>query len=346
MLRVFAMEQRELWDATVRSFGRHDVYHLSGYVHGFALHGDGEPLLFYYEGQALRGINVVMRRDVAQAPFFRDKLETGMWFDFSTPYGYGGWLLEGSGPVSALEEEYGAWCRENRVVSEFVRFHPMLPEQPEALKALYEVVAMGPTVAMELTDREGIWQQLTSKNRNMVRKAQKSGLTVCHAQTPESYEQFRLLYNDTMDRDRASAYYYFAPEFYGSILRELKDESLMFYVLTPEGAVAAASIMLMENGRMNYHLSGSCPEFRSLAPTNLLLYEAAVWGAENGFETLHLGGGVGSREDSLYAFKKNFFRGEPKRHHVGKRVWDPDAYARLTAMRRAEDGSFFPAYRK
>ena len=29
------------------------------------LHGDGEPILFYYENDSVRGINVVMKRDVS-----------------------------------------------------------------------------------------------------------------------------------------------------------------------------------------------------------------------------------------------------------------------------------------
>ena len=50
--------------------------------------------------------------------------------------------------------------------------------------------------------------------------------------------------------------------------------------------------MLMANGKMNYHLSGSIREFSNLAPTNLLLYKAALWGCANGCKTLYLGGGV------------------------------------------------------
>lgn len=59
---------------------------------------------------------------------------------------------------------------------------------------------------------------------------------------------------------------------------------------------------------MNYHLSGSIWEYANLAPTNLLLYEAALWGCANGCKTLYLGGGVGSGEDSLFKFKKAFYR--------------------------------------
>ena len=49
MLTVYGLEQSEQWDAIVRSFREYDVYWLSGYVKAFQIHGDGEPLLFFYE---------------------------------------------------------------------------------------------------------------------------------------------------------------------------------------------------------------------------------------------------------------------------------------------------------
>ena len=98
MLSVYTLEQSQQWDGIVRSFEKYDVYWLSGYVKAFQLHGDGEPLLFFYESKTVRGINVVMKRDVARDPHFGGKLPEGRYFDLSTPYGYGGWILEGGDP--------------------------------------------------------------------------------------------------------------------------------------------------------------------------------------------------------------------------------------------------------
>ena len=62
----------------------------------------------------------------------------------------------------------------------------------------------------------------------------------------------------------------------------------MFYA-TLDGKIIAMSIMLFANKQMHYHLSGSMMEYRNLAPSNLLLYKAAVWGSEQGYKTFHLG---------------------------------------------------------
>ena len=121
---MYSLGQAEHWDAIVRSFQNYDVYYLSGYVKAFQIHGDGEPLLFYYEGEQIRGINVVMKRDIARDIHFSGILPEGQYFDFATPYGYGGWLLEGEGDPAPLFQIYNDWCRKHGIVSEVVLFHP------------------------------------------------------------------------------------------------------------------------------------------------------------------------------------------------------------------------------
>ena len=98
---------------------------------------------------------------------------------------------------------------------------------------------------------------------------------------------------------------------------------------------------------MNYHLSGSLREYSSLAATNLLLYRAALWGCANGYRTFYLGGGVGSGEDSLFKFKKAFYRGDLNHFHIGRKTYCPDIYGKLVSIRTdIPDGSgFFPIYR-
>ncbi|MFR1127250.1 MAG: hypothetical protein ACLSFC_00560 [Enterocloster bolteae] len=76
-LIVYTTEQAEEWDRIVCSFEDYDVYFMCGYVKAFKQHGDGEPMLFYYESKnsSLRGINVVMKRDIANDERFRGNLQ-------------------------------------------------------------------------------------------------------------------------------------------------------------------------------------------------------------------------------------------------------------------------------
>ncbi len=343
MLDVYTIEKKEHWDSIVRSFHNYDVYWLSGYVKAFQIHGDGQPLLFRYEGEKIRGINVVMKRDVAKDRRFIDKIPEGQYFDFATPYGYGGWIIEGE-QTQELFTAYENWIKENGIVSEFVRFHPLIKNH-EGCSAFYKVIQLGEVVHMDLSSPENIWDNITSKNRNMIRKAIKNEVKVYNGRFPEIFERFREIYNKTMDKDDAEDYYYFKPNFYISLLEDLPHNSQVFWA-EKNKQVIAASIMVYANGHMNYHLSGSQREFGSLSPGNLLLYNAALWGCANGYKTFYLGGGVGSGEGSLFRFKRAFYKGDLNRFYIGKKIYDGRKYNELTDMRKEiENPDYFPKYR-
>ena len=343
MLHVYTLEQAEQWDAVVRSFKEYDVYWLSGYVKAFHIHGDGDPLLFYYEDSDTRGISVVMKRDIAKDTRFSGRIEEGHYFDFTTPYGYGGWIIEGR-RAESLFDAYDKWAVKNGIISEFVRFKKK-KKNHERCDAFYEVIRLGEVVHMDLSDPETIWANIISKNRNVIRKALNNDIKIYNGRFPEIFEKFRLIYNATMNRDDAKEYYYFGKPFYESVLNDLPQNAQVFWAEKDNNVISAA-IMLAANGRMNYHLSGSLREFSSLAPGNLLLYKAALWGSANGYKTLYLGGGVGSGEDGLLKFKKSFYRGELNRFFIGKKIYDTSRYNELLSLRsEIEDPGYFPKYR-
>ncbi|SEQ23971.1 Acetyltransferase (GNAT) domain-containing protein [Lachnospiraceae bacterium RM5] len=344
MIKVFTLEQADQWDNIVWSFENYDVYWLSGYVKAFQIHGDGEPLLITYDKNGTRGINVVMKRDVAKDEHLKGLIEEGQYFDFATPYGYGGWIIEGE-DSEGLFAAYSAWLEKNGIISEFVRFHPMVKNH-EKCEDFYEVIQLGEVVHMDLVSPEVIWNNIISKNRNMIRKAIKNDIKIYNGRFPDIYERFRVIYNGTMDKDNAEKYYYFGEQFYESVLNDLPQNAQIFWA-EKDGSVIAVSIMIGANGYLNYHLSGSLREFSSLAPTNLLLYQTALWGCANGYRTLYLGGGVGSGEDSLFKFKRGFFKGNLNHFYIGKKIYDEEIYYKLLSLRDGEvlNESYFPMYR-
>ncbi|MBW8308810.1 MAG: GNAT family N-acetyltransferase [Candidatus Paracaedibacteraceae bacterium] len=334
-----------------KKFQHYDVYYLSGYTKAFKLHGDGEPTLIYYHEEEMRAINVVMIRDIAMDKKFNGKLETRSLFDITTPYGYGGFIIEGTPNdinYIKINEEYSDYCRSKNIISEFVRFHPVL-ENSKMNYEIYEVVDLGKTITMDLISKEQIWNDLSSKNRNVIRKAIKSDVEIYRGRSPELIDAFIPLYNSTMNKDNATDYYYFNKDFYKSVLEDLKYNSQIFYALYDQKIISMAMI-LFGNDNMHYHLSASDREHQNLAATNLLLYEAACWGCENGYKSFHLGGGLGSKEDSLFKFKKAFNKNSETYFSIGKKIFDLDKYNELLRIRSEEerftnDNQFFPAYR-
>lgn len=344
MLKVLTLKDSCEWDKIVKSFNNYDVYYLSGYAKGFYIHGDGEPLLFYYEDADVKAINVVMKRDISNDERFYF-LEKNKYFDFTTPYGYGGWIIEGNENINNIFSEYRNWCINNSIISEVIRFHPVLNNQ-EQVKGIYNVLEIGNTISIDLISEEEIWNNFSSKNRNKIRKAIKNNLIVKHGLSSELFDVFKEIYNKTMDRDDANSYYYFKKEFYDSILNDLNSESDIFYV-EYDNKIIAATIIIKSNSKLNYHLSGSLKEYKCFAPTNLLLSEISKWGYKEGYKTFHLGGGVGAKMDSLYEFKKGFNRNEDRKYYIGRLIFDEDKYKELVSFRKNEEmrDNFFPLYR-
>ncbi|MBQ9286684.1 MAG: GNAT family N-acetyltransferase [Bacteroidaceae bacterium] len=342
MILLYSLSRSAEWDATVRSFKEYDVYYLSGYVKAFHIHGDGGPYLFYYESPSLKAIYVYMRRPTALEGVY----------DSVTPYGYGGVLFEGDTSEenkAAFLKEYLQFMEQEHIVDNFVRYHPVL-RNAEPMKSISNVIDLGKTIAFDLSSPEVIWDNIISKNRNMIRKAEKNGIEIRHGKDMALFEDFRRIYNATMDKDHAEEYYYFGDAFYASIHNDLHDNYEMFYAVL-DGQIIAMSIILFANKQMHYHLSGSMIEFRNLAPSNLLLYKVALWGCEQGYKTFHLGGGVGSGEDNLYKFKAAFNKKSDYQFSIGKQIFDQAKYDELVAMRASQDAEFnreskfFPLYR-
>ena len=352
MLSIITLDESDKWDSIVKSFSNYDVYYLSGYTKAFKLHGDGEPMLIYYHDEDIRAINVVMIRDIAIDKKFNNKLETRSLFDITTPYGYGGLIIEGipnDNNLKKFNKEYSDYCRSKNIISEFVRFHPVL-KNSKINSEIYEVIDLGKTITMDLVSKEQIWNDMSSKNRNVIRKAIKSGVEIYWGRSPELIDEFIPLYNATMSKDDATDYYYFNKEFYKSVLEDLRYNSLIFYALYDQ-KIVSMSMVLFGNDNMHYHLSASDREHQNLAATNLLLFEAACWGCENGYKSLHLGGGLGSKEDSLFKFKKAFNKNSETYFSIGKKIFDQEKYDELIEIRLQNDEfdtdtTFFPKYRK
>lgn len=352
MIEIVSIDRADYWDELVKSFSQYDVYYLSGYVKAFQIHGDGEPLLFYYHTNDLSGICVMMKRDVAKDANFTNKIPENKYFDIITPYGYGGFIFEGNVSaenIAIFDKSYRALLQSENIISVFVRFHPQM-KNAEVLRGVVDIIDLGKTIEMDVSTKEIIWKNISTKNRNVIRGAAKKGVVIKSGKSPRLFDKFIEIYNSTMQKDNAHSYYYFNKDFYHSIHGDLYDHYEMYYAEF-EGEIIAMSIILYANGKIHYHLSGSVYEYRNLAPSNLLLYKVALWGSENGYKTFHLGGGVGSGEDGLFKFKKAFNPNSRLQFSISKQVINELMYDKLINIRAVEDpyfdidAGFFPLYR-
>lgn len=302
------------------------------------LHGDGDIYLIYFENQSECFCYVVMQSDIADYGKFAGSLEKGKYKDWETPYGYGGPLTNGGISLESQKlflDEITNYCVNNNIVSQFVRFHPLLKNH-EVLPEVIETRYLRDTIYMDTTVAELIMQNMDSKNRNMVRKAQKNGVTIVKRDI-DDFDDFLRMYDETMKKNGADEYYTFQREYFESLVT-MKDNAFILYAMY-NGIPISSSIMYYNDKYMHYHLSGSRVEYRQFSPSNLLLYEAALWANKNGIKQFHLGGGM-APDDSLFGFKKQFNKNGRVPFVVGRTVFNQRAYAELMDIRKRLDSEF------
>ncbi len=343
MLRLIESDQGALWDRIVQSYPNWDIYYLCGYVRPLEEHEGGHAFLLVFSFGTERLCYPVIEKDIAKFSEFRGVLREDTWFDWETPYGYGGPLSDrkrlSPEAQKAFLEEVTEICRRQRVVSQFIRFHPLLENQM-VLEDVVTHKTFKDTIFIDVSSEEKIFWELDSTKRNRVRKAKRSGVKIFIDQG-EHLEQFLELYRETMDRNHAAPYYYFNRLYYESIKKEMGGKTVFFYAQI-NGKIVSAAIFFYNDRFMHYHLGGSEAAFRKFEPTTLLFYEAACWGAKHGIKQLHMGGGNTNEEDSLFAFKKGFNRNGRMPFYIGKNVFIPEAYQDLLKIRQSMDRSFDP----
>ncbi len=174
--------------------------------------------------------------------------------------------------LAAFRAELSAWCRAQGVVSEFIRFHPLLqtelglaatraataePITPAAANADVEspspaaacagdrppvdVVPANVTVWCRLSTPEDHRAALSSSTRRNLRKAERAGLTFGVETSDEAWARFIELYTDTMRRREASDYYLFPPRYFRDCRELLGDAAALLTVRRP-GTPAASMV--------------------------------------------------------------------------------------------------------
>lgn len=283
-------------------------------------------------------------------PLVRRPLDCGSW-DATSAYGYGGPVLSSDAPARFADDALGAaiaLLREHGCVSWFIRLHPLLNAGWDSRLGL--VVEQGETVSMDLTKSpERQWQETQSRHKLGINRARRAGVTVRLDREFATLPRFVELYNETMTRLEASPYYFFDAQYYRTLERALGDDLLLF-VAEEAGCVIGSALFTVANGSgiMQYHLSAWDWEYRHRQPTKTVIHAAREWGRTNGLHYLHLGGGLGSANDSLFEFKRGF---SPDTHvyRTQRLVVDPDRYVALSGgdYTTLEDlNGFFPAYRR
>jgi hypothetical protein len=318
----------------------HDFYHLPGYVDLCAREDRGEARALVVEDS---GATLLL-------PLILRSLPEGDRLDASSPYGYPGPIWAGNDDQAVRRSLLAAGLealRDTGLVSLFVRLHPLLnPDPPHDIGA---VVRHGDTISIDLsTSTEALWAETRANHRRQINRALRDGYSARMDETLGQLDTFVDLYRQTMTRRQAARGYFFDNAYFAALPAALGPR-LHLAVVEKDGAIAAAGLFVETNGIVQYHLSGTDGAHTDSQPLKLMIHFVRSWARERGAATLHLGGGLGSVNDSLFQFKLGF---SPRRHpfHTLRAVLDEPAYRRLVRDRDpsldpSDVTGYFPLYR-
>lgn len=322
----------------------HDFFHSPGYLGACAPHEGGDPLLFLLNLGEFGMIVPLIRRSLGEyGNQFSD------FSDVSSPYGYPGPLYWGEGWQHRLAEMHAHFesflCQE-KVVSLFLRLNPFLGASNSQLSSLGTVVTHGPTVFIDLRNPDQSWKGINHQNRSFITRMIRDGYVVRIDQW-DTMDQVIIAYHETMQRLKASPYYFFPKTYFQHLRDHTSDMFHLATAFTPAGDIMGGCFFSEVNGLIQYFLMGTRESFVEVSPSKLLIDALRRWGIEHGHHSLHLGGGVGARRDGLFEFKFRLSKSLAN-FSTFRKVLLPETYFALARSQGWEnpDDEFFPVYRK
>lgn len=308
-----------------------DVYFLKEYCQIWAEHEQTKWDIFKYEKGKKQVIYPLLKRPI-----------DGNWWDITSPYGY-------SGPYSndkdkkfyqEFRQAFKQYCEKNKIVSEFIRFHPLLNNYLEA-KGIIPLKKRGETIWIDLTKPETtLWKNLRKGHQYSIKKAQKEKIKI-KLMPANKIDEFCKLYQETMKRKQAKQYYFFPLNFFVNSFEGLKKSIFWLGAFKKENLIAGA-IFLKSDTWLHYHLATTNKDWLSLSPGTLVLWEVIKLGKKMGLTKFHLGGGI---DDNLSFYKQGFSNLRAD-FYTGEVIHNPQVYNMLCQEKKIISGDYFPLYRQ
>ena len=335
MERLIPASERVGWREALAPLGEFDATYLPEYHMAYALRiQDSSPLLWHFEQGGEHFVYPFLLTPVVLEG------RATPYFDITGIYGYTGPIATttDSAFLRAAWAAFDAYTARQKIIAEFVRFSPFHRNEgfahPQATVIANRTLATSqlPTTAEEL------FQSLGSKTRNMLRKAERDGLAARELLLPEHLPAFRALYDETMQRNQAPAFFRYDDAYWQQLLNLGPQGLRLFGTFAGDKLVAAS--MAVAHGRSGlYHLGASLTEYARLGAGNLSLFAMSRGLAKVGVEFLNMTGGrTAAADDPLLLFKRSNANSTTT-FHIGKRVVDPLAYNAVATQWREQLGS-------
>ncbi len=353
MLRILTTSDKKEWFQVLESIEAFDVFHLHSYHKLAEDRCEGKAMLFVYsEDDYTIALPLLIRKINRSSQENNDGLD---WFDATSAYGYIGPVSSSLPVPDEVLKNFHATLMDAfmnlRLVSVFSRLHPFLANA--SLVSDFGVCRqIGETVSIDLTlPEKDQWSAYRRNHRSDIQHLQAIGMTSFMDTQWEHYDAFIDMYLETMQRVGADTFYKFDKSYFHGLKRSLGD--LLFLCFCEyQGRLVSGGLITICNGIIEIHLAATPNEFLPMAPVKLLFNSIRQWGVSMGARVLHLGGGVGGAQDSLFHFKSGFSKAR-NQFMTWQLIVQPLVYDSLVRERFGETAPlmskdnhmYFPLYR-
>ncbi|MFN8165976.1 MAG: GNAT family N-acetyltransferase [Bacteroidia bacterium] len=325
---ILTAADKAAWDACFNSLpaALRDINYSYDYHMMYQSNGDGEIRLFYYERDKEKFFYPYLQRRIFVGG------NASPYNDIESAYGYTGPLSTTTDDnfLREADEEFRRHCKEENIVTEFIRFNPLLSNETVFHSSeTMDVIPLRDYVTVELTSSaEELFLGFSPQNRNKIRKAEKTGVQIRFDREATDFDSFVSIYLENMRRLNAAKMYFFSDSFFKS-LKQLVQQNGTFCTAMLDGKIIGATVFLRGETIAHYFLSSADEEGKKNAVSNLMLHHGIQWAKKQGLEQMHLGGGVtGAADDPLLVFKQNFSE-KTVRYCIGKRIHNSRVYEAL-----------------
>ncbi|MEN8121647.1 MAG: GNAT family N-acetyltransferase [Bacteroidota bacterium] len=326
---LLSIKETEKWNRYFYQLpsDQQDIYFTPEYYKIYQKYGDGEVFCFVFKKGNDIAIYPFLKNPVDKKTFKLDK----QCFDIQGAYGYNGVISSNyeSDFVNDFYKQFNSFCVDEGIIAEFTRFHPLINNHLFSKNHLNTFLNRQTVVLNLNRDIDKIWKDsYSSKNRNMLRKAEKNGLEVCFSEDIVDYISFYKLYLQTMREIGSLEYYYFNEDYirnFNAFLGQKQKLILAKY----QGQIIAGMLLMIENQYAHYHLSSRDKNYSSLAGNNFILDRAIRIAIDSGVKYFHFGGGNSDDpKDPLFKFKANFSK-ETGDFYIGKKIYNGEIYSQV-----------------
>lgn len=334
--KVISLNNQIEWKSTLDRMKKYDFYHSYSYNCYYCKNSEKPLLICFKKDQFEITFPLIIR-----------KIDS-TYQDITSVYGYSGLLTSHDNLPEDLKSEFrdslNFFFQKNNIVSVFSRLHPSFLND-DFINGLGNVVQLNPTAYIDLSlDPDFQLNKYRKDTRYNIKKLTRNGFYIFEDTGKQHIREFVEIYNENMVRVGARPEYFFDDAYYNMIFNSPDIDSKLFFVVK-DNVKVAASIFVFTGDIIQYHLSGTRGDYLKNSPVRLIIDHVRIYGTENGYKELHLGGGVGSSEDSLFKFKAGF---SDCRHQfkVWRHIVNPTIYNQLVKEHNPHPNStYFPLYR-